>query len=131
MVACYAPAASTPAASVAASPAPVRYATVVSSVQPAGSILVEMTDHAFKPADIPLPAGKVVFYLVNPSKEIHSMALRNPAISILAVVALSADVAAGSSAVFTIDNLPVGIYRVTCPITNHADLGMTGTVTAR
>lgn len=117
-------------------PAAVQYTTVESAVQPAGSILVEMTNFAFKPADIPLTAGKVVFYLVNPSNQSHSMALQNAAVSIF-VVALSANVAAGRSAVFTIDNLPVGVYRVTCPTTGpdgrtpHTDLGMVGTATVR
>ena len=127
VVACGAPA--TPSAT--ASLGPVRYATVDASVQPAGAILVEMTNYAFKPADIPLTAGKVVIYLVNPSTEVHSMALRNPAVSILNVVALSAEVQAGHSAVFTIDNLPAAVYRVTCPIANHADNGMTATATVR
>jgi plastocyanin len=90
-----------------------------------------MTNYMFKPADIPLTAGNVVLYLVNTSNETHSMALRNPAVSILNVVALSADVGAGRSAVFTIENLPVGVYRMTCPIYNHADNGMTATATVR
>ena len=98
-------------------------------MQPAGSILVEMSSYAFKPTDIPIGAGKVVFYLVNTSKEAHSMALRNPAVSILAVVALSANVPAGQSAIFTIDNLAPAVYRATCPIGGHGD--MTATVTVR
>jgi plastocyanin len=125
VVACGAPSAATPSATLG----PVRYATVEASGQPAGSTLVEMSSYAFKPADIPLTAGTVVIYLVNPSTEVHSMALRNPAVSILNVIALSAEVAAGHSAIFTIENLPAGVYRVTCPITNHADLGMVATAT--
>ena len=57
------------------------------------------------------------------------MALRNPAVSILAVVALSSNVPAGKSAIFTIDNLAPGVYRATCPIAGHGD--MTATVTVR
>jgi plastocyanin len=127
VVACGAPA--TPSAT--ASLGPVRYTTVDASVQPAGSILIEMTNYAFKPADIPLTAGTVVLYLVNPSTLVHVMALRNPAVSILNIVALSDEVAAGHSAVFTIENLPVGVYRVHCPIGNHSDNGMTATATVR
>jgi plastocyanin len=132
MVACSpstAPAPSTAAPSATATSA-VLYTTFESAVQPAGSILVEMTNYAFKPADIPLKVGKNVIYLVNPSNEVHSMALRNPSVSVLAVVALSAEVEAGHSAIFTIENLPAGMYRVTCPITNHATNGMVGTATA-
>ena len=108
---------------------PVQTSTVEAPTQPAGSILVEMTNYAFKPADIPLKAGKVVIYLVNPSTEVHSMALRNPAVSVLNVVASSAEVPAGHSAVFTIDNLPAAVYSVYCPITFHAASGMTATAT--
>ena len=115
----------------AATPAAVQYTTVESAVQPAGSIRVELTSFAFKPADIPLTAGKVVLFLVNTSSEDHSMALRNPAVSVLAVVALSAHVKAGRSAVFTIDNLAVGDYTVSCPIGDHASSGMVATATVR
>lgn len=125
------PSASTTAPSTTATPAAVQYTTVESAVQPAGSIRIEMSSFAFKPADIPLTAGKVVFFLVNTSSEVHSMALRNPAVSVLAVVALSANVEGGRSAVFTIDNLPVGVYKVNCPIGDHTASGMTATATAR
>jgi plastocyanin len=119
---------STSAPSAAATLA-VQSATVESAVRPAGSILVEMTNYAFKPADIPLIRGKNVLYLVNPSNEVHSIQLRNPTVSVVAVVASSADVEAGHSAIFTIENLPAGTYRVTCPITNHAIQGMVGSAT--
>jgi plastocyanin len=127
LVTCNAPVGST--ATPSASPGPVETSTVEASVQPAGSIRVEMTNYAFSPADIPLTAGRVVLYLVNSSTQIHAMALRNPAVSILNVVALSAEIQAGRSAVFTIDNLRAGVYRGTCPIAGHADNGMTGTAT--
>jgi len=69
-----------------------------------------------------------VLYLVNTSTEVHVMELRNPAVSIVAVVAPSANVEAGHLAVFTIDNLPTGIYRVTCPILGHPGLGMISSI---
>ena len=122
-----------PAPSVTAPPATTtpatKFTTVESTVQPAGSILVEMTNYAFKPSDLSLARAKVVLYLVNPSNEVHSMQLRNPSVSVTAVVASSADVEAGHSAIFTIENLPAGTYRVTCPITNHAIQGMVGSAT--
>jgi plastocyanin len=127
----------TPTAAATATPSPTptavaeSYSTVESSVQPPGSILVELMNFAFKPADIPLPAGKVVLYLVNTSSAVHSMALLNPAVSISAVVALSKNVRAGHTAIFTIDNLPRGVYRVTCPIDDHSGYGMIGTITAQ
>ena len=115
----------TPSASLG----PVQFSTVEASVQPVGSILVQMTNYAFTPADIPLTPGRVVLYLVNNSTLIHLMALRNPAVSVVNVVALSAEVQPGHSAVFTIDNLRAGVYRTSCPINTHAENGMTGTAT--
>ena len=131
LVAACAPAA-TPAAPVASpTRAAVRYATVEATVQPPGSVRVEMSNYAFAPKDIPVAAGKVVLYLVNTSNIPHSIALRNPAVSQLAVVALSENVEAGHSAVFTIDDLPAAAYRLTCPIAPHAENGMVGTLTVR
>ena len=108
-----------------------RYATVESSVPPPGSVRVELTNYAFSPADIPVTAGKVVLYLVNSSNTAHALALRNPAVSLVAVVASSETIEAGHSAVLTIENLPAATYRMTCPIGAHADNGMVGSLTAR
>lgn len=109
----------------------VRYATVESSVQPPGSVRVEMSNYAFQPADIPVAPGKVVLYLVNSSNIAHVLTLRNPAASLLAVVAASESVEAGRSAVLTMENLPAATYRMNCPIGPHSDLGMVGTLTVR
>jgi hypothetical protein len=95
VVACGAPPAVNTAATARPTTGTVTFTTVESSTEPPGATLVELSSYAFKPADIPLAAGKVVFYLVNTSKEAHAMALRNPAVSILAVVALSADISSG------------------------------------
>ena len=93
--------------------------------------MVALTNYAFNPADISVTSGKVVLYLINSSVDPHAMALRNPAVSLLAVVALSEIVEGGHAAVFTIDNLPLGTYRLTCPVGNHADNGMVGTLIVR
>jgi plastocyanin len=133
VIACGAPqagATAAPAPTSATSEAP-QYTTVESSTQPAGSILVQLSSYAFTPSEIPIGAGKVVFYLVNTSKEAHSMILRNPAVSILAVVAASANVEGGHSAVFTIDKLPAAVYRVSCAVQGAGHGDMTGTVTVR
>jgi uncharacterized cupredoxin-like copper-binding protein len=114
----------------AASPA-LQYTTVEASTQPAGSILVQLSSYAFAPSEIPTGAGKVVFYLVNTSNDVHSMILRNPAVSILAVVAASTNVEGGHSAVFTIEGLPAAVYRVSCGVAGPGHGDMTGTVTVR
>jgi len=108
--------------------AAVQFTTVASTAQPPGSTVVALTNYAFSPADISVTSGKVVLYLINSSADPHAMALRNPAVSLLAVVALSEIVEGGHAAVFTIDNLPLGTYRLTCPVGSHADNGMVGTL---
>jgi len=133
VIACGAPQTGAPAAPApasATSDAP-QFTTVESSTQPAGSILVQMSSYAFAPTEIPVGAGKVVFYLVNTSKDVHSMILRNPAVSILAVVAASTNIEGGHSAVFTIDKLPAAIYRVSCGVAGAGHGDMSATVTAR
>jgi plastocyanin len=109
----------------------VQVTTVAATVQPAGSISVELTNYAFNPADISVTSGRVVLYLMNSSNLPHAIALRNPAVSVLAVVALSETIEGGQAAVFTIENLPVGNYRMTCPVGHHADNGMVGTLVVK
>ena len=127
ILACGAPQSAATAAP-AATNAP-QSSTVESSTQPAGSILVQLSSYAFTPSEIPIGTGKVVFYLVNTSKEAHSMILRNPAVSILAVVAASTNIEGGHSAVFTIDRLPAAVYKVSCGVAGPGHGDMTGTVT--
>ena len=131
VIACGAPqSAATAAPASAATDAP-QSTTVESSTQPAGSILVQLSSYAFTPSEIPVGAGKVVFYLVNTSKDAHSMILRNPAVSILAVVAASTNIEGGHSAIFTIDKLPAAVYRVSCGVAGPGHGDMNGTVTVR
>ena len=102
--------------------------------QPQDSVVVELTNYAFKPAEISVKAGKVVIYLVNTSNESHAMSLRDEAGPVLAVAAQSTVVLAGHAAVFTIDDLPVGTYRIKDPVTGlHPSNNalMVGVVTAR
>ena len=111
-----------------------HFTTVDATSQPAGSTLIELVNYEFRPSEISVTAGKVVFYLVNSANEPHSIRLRDEAGPLTAVSALSTAVAPGHSAVFTIDDLPAGTYRMTEPIPGahgDANLGMVGRVTSR
>jgi plastocyanin len=83
---------------------------------------------AFHPADISVSAGDAQFYLVNPADKslgTHSMAI-GP--KLYQVLAASAAVPLGQSAVFSVQGLAPGTYTVWCTIDGHASEGMVGTL---
>ena len=131
VLACSGPAASPSATSSGSSTAPaaVTYTYGAATTQPAGSILITMTNYQFTPATLALPAGKVVLYLVNTSNLDHDLVLREPARSLQKVVAKSELVPPGQSGTLTIDALAAGIYHVTC--SPHSAVGMVGDFTVR
>ena len=118
------------------------YSVVDATAQPPGSILITMTNYAFTPSTLSLPAGKVVLYLVNATSAegykpggvvgVHNLSLREPSRgSLVNVVAVTPNVAPGAAAILTIDALPAGIYRATCAVGEHAALGMVADITAK
>jgi uncharacterized cupredoxin-like copper-binding protein len=98
-----------------------------SSPQPSGSVKVSMTEFKFTPSDISVPAGQVVFYLVNDgSGTSHDMAIRD---STGKTVAKSELVSAGDTTVFTVANIAAGTYTIFCDQPGHEASGMHGTLT--
>jgi plastocyanin len=94
--------------------------------QPAGSTKVSMTEFKFTPSDIQVPAGTVVFFLVNDgSGTSHDMAIRD---SSGKTIARSDLVSAGDSTVFTVNNLATGTYTIFCDQPGHEASGMHGTL---
>ena len=94
--------------------------------QPAGSTKVTMTEFKFDPADITVPHGKVVFYLVNAGNTQHDLAIRDSSNNRLAVSELAS---AGDSIVFTVDNIDAGTYTIYCTQQGHEASGMKGKLT--
>jgi len=94
--------------------------------QPSGSIKVTMTEFKFDPANITVPHGKAVFFLVNSGSTQHDMAIRDSTGNRLAVSEL---VSAGDSVVFTINNVDAGTYTIFCTQQGHEASGMKGTLT--
>ena len=133
VLACSGPAAtpSAPSSGSSNAPAAVTYTYGTATTQPPGSILITMSNYQFTPATLSLPAGRVVLYLVNTSNLDHDLILREPARSLLKVVAKSELVPPGQAGTLTIDALAAGIYHVTCAVGGHADLGMVGDFTIR
>jgi len=99
-----------------------------SSGQPSGSIKVTMTDFKFDPAQISVPHGKVVFFLVNASSGQlqHDLVIRDGTGN---RVAGSELLSAGDTNVFTVDNIAAGTYTYYCSQPGHEASGMKGTLT--
>ena len=98
-----------------------------STPQPSGSFKVTMTEFKFDPSTISLPAGKVVFYLVNAGNGTsHNMIIRD---SSNRRISSSSLVSAGDSSVFTVDSIAAGTYTIFCDQQGHEASGMKGTLT--
>lgn len=96
-----------------------------SKPQPAGTTRVTMSDFAFKPSAISLPAGRTTFFLVNSAMDAHDMVVEDRSGH---VIGKSSSIAAGDAATFTVE-LAAGTYTFYCDIPGHRDAGMTGTLT--
>ena len=95
--------------------------------QPAGSTKVSMTEFKFTPSDISVPAGKVVFFLVNDGNGTsHDMVIQD---SSGKTIAKSELVSAGDTSVLTVDNIAAGTYTILCDQPGHEASGMKGTLT--
>jgi plastocyanin len=97
-----------------------------SSGAPAGSTPVNVMDFNFKPKDLTVSAGKVVFFLVNSGPAAHDMLVAD---SSGKTIARSSLVQSGDTFTFTIDNLPAGSYVFYCDVPGHRAQGMEGTLT--
>jgi plastocyanin len=97
------------------------------SAQPAGSILVTMTDFKFNPSTITHSSGNVVFWLVNASStSAHDMAIRDSSNNAIATSEL---VSAGDTNEFTVNSIAAGTYTFYCTQPGHEASGMKGTLT--
>lgn len=94
---------------------------------PAGSTQVQQMDFSFKPKDLTVKSGKVVFFLVNSGPSAHDMLIAD---SSGKTIARSSLVQSGDTSTFTIDNLPAGKYVFYCDVPGHRAAGMEGTLTA-
>ena len=86
-----------------------------------------MTEYHFEPSTINVPAGKVVFYLVNGGNNTsHNLIIRDSKGS---RVAGSDLISAGDTTVFTVDSIAAGTYTYFCDQPGHEGSGMKGTLT--
>ena len=94
---------------------------------PSGSTSVTQMDFQFKPKDLTVKSGKVVFFLVNNGPSAHDMLIADASGK---TVARSSLVQSGDTFTFTIDDLPAGKYVFYCDVPGHRASGMEGTLTA-
>jgi plastocyanin len=100
--------------------------TSSSSGAPAGSTQVQVMDFNFKPKDLTVGSGKVVFFLINSGPAAHDMLIAD---STGKTLARSSLVQAGDTFTFTVNDLAAGKYVFYCDVTGHRAAGMEGTLT--
>ena len=88
-----------------------------------GAERVVLTDFAIDPANPKLKAGKVTFDVVNEGSAPHALEIEGAGIEEETEV-----LDGGGSATLEAD-LKAGSYEWYCPVSNHADIGMKGTLT--
>ena len=81
------------------------------------------TDFHFNPPTIPVDAGTVTFKLTNNGETSHALEIEGNGIE-----EGSDTIGPGESTELTVD-LAEGEYEIYCPVGNHKDMGMVGTVT--
>ncbi len=86
-------------------------------------VQLELRDFELVPADITVAAGEVTFTLVNAGRFTHDFRVEGEGVD-----EKSPRVAAGRTDEWSITLAP-GIYHISCPISNHEDRGMIGTMT--
>jgi uncharacterized cupredoxin-like copper-binding protein len=113
---------------------PLDSVTEIGTEAPPGSVRVDLTVKPFRfmPDQLTVPAGDVVFFLVNATPEgspgTHALSIGTA--SREEVAAASGSVAPGESASFTVMGLKSGDkFIIWCPIEPHAAQGMVGTLT--
>jgi uncharacterized cupredoxin-like copper-binding protein len=93
---------------------------------PAGSTQLTLMDFNFKPRDVSVSSGKVVFFLVNSGPAAHDMLIAD---STGKTVARSSLVQPGDTFTFTVASLAAGKYVFYCDVPGHRAAGMEGTLT--
>jgi plastocyanin len=89
----------------------------------AQTIQISATDFAFDPSDISAEAGEITFELTNDGGAPHALEIEGEGVE-----ESSETINAGDSTSLTVD-LDEGTYEIYCPVGDHKDRGMVGTLT--
>ncbi len=87
------------------------------------TIQVSATDFAFDPAEMSADAGEITFELSNDGESPHALEIEGNGVE-----EESDTIDPGASTTLTVE-LDEGTYEVYCPVGDHADRGMVGTLT--
>ena len=113
------------AAGTTSSPAPTQESTVAQG--PIETIQVNETEMSLDPTDITLDRpGTYVFRAVNVGNDMHALRIEGNGIE----EQKTADIGPGESADLAV-TLDSGTYEMDCPVDDHEDLGMRGTITVQ
>jgi uncharacterized cupredoxin-like copper-binding protein len=91
------------------------------------SVDVKATDFKFNPKDPTAKAGQVTFAVTNDGQTVHNLEVEGPN----GEEELSSDLSPGQSGVLTVDLSKPGTYEFYCPVGNHREQGMEGTITVQ
>jgi uncharacterized cupredoxin-like copper-binding protein len=97
---------------------------------PAGggsTVKMSETEYKLQPSDPSVKAGTVTFDVTNDGQVTHSLEVEGPGVE----EELASDLAPGDGGTLTVDLSKPGKYELYCPIDNHKQLGMEGTLTVR
>jgi plastocyanin len=89
----------------------------------AQTIQVSATDFQFDPADLTADAGEISFELTNDGEAPHALEIEGNGVE-----EASDTIDPGASTTLTVE-LEDGTYEIYCPVGDHADRGMVGTLT--
>lgn len=91
-------------------------------------VTVRMVDFRFEPSSLNVRAGeKVRFTLVNAGERPHDLHVEGPGVAADAVEG-AGNVAPGQSTTWEYTFASAGSYQIWCPVGNHRDQGMIGTL---
>jgi uncharacterized cupredoxin-like copper-binding protein len=93
----------------------------------ASSVDVSETDFKLNPSDPTVKAGQVTFNVSNDGQTLHNLEVEGPD----GDQELESDLSPGDKGTLTVDLSKPGTYEFYCPVGNHKELGMEGTVTVQ
>ncbi len=92
---------------------------------PAGDVPITERDFFLEPEAIVVQPGKITFVITNAGKYTHDFRVKGEGIE-----ERSQKIGIGRTSRFTLD-LREGDYEMACPLSNHADRGMTGKIVVK
>jgi plastocyanin len=89
-----------------------------------GEVEIVLTDFALEPGSLSLDPGAYTVRVVNEGDSVHALKVDGPGGELE-----TADIAPGGSAELALDLSEPGEYELTCPVGDHRERGMEGTLT--